>query len=219
MDRAIVAAGIAGVLLAAAAGAADPRSALGAYSVSFLGVGGQSALTAFDTGVDKGFAEVYSPVVESAMFVSRRVELGFSMNPWIGISQPETRDGRGRERVSAFAADVLLRLYPGNPAGDWHPYLEIAEGPSWATERVPSTGTQFNFLTQIGCGIVLVRKDRWNLQAGYRLVHFSNAGLGRHNPSWNFNGLLLGGRWTPDLPRASAARPELSDLPAPGGSR
>ena len=172
------------------------RSPLGRYTVSLLGVAGQSTLTTFETSLDKGFAEVYSPVVETTMFISRRTELGISVNPWIGVSQPVTRDGRGRERVSAFAADILLRWYPGNLAWKVHPYLEIADGPSYALSRVPSTGTQFNFLSQLGAGLLLARRGAWSIHAGYRLVHFSNAGLGRHNPSWNFNGLLLGGRWT-----------------------
>ena len=188
----------------AGAGGESPREALGQYSVSVLGVGGQSTLTSLETRVDKGFAEVYSPALETSMFVSRRLELGISVNPWIGISQPVTRDGHGRERATAFAADVLGRLYPGNLAGDWHPYVEIAEGPSYATERVPATGTQFNFLTEIGAGFVVVRRDRWWIQAGYRLVHFSNAGFGAHNPSWNFNGVVLGARWMPRLSRAAS---------------
>ena len=199
--------------------AESPREALGRYSVSFLGVAGQSTLTTFDTGVDKGFAEVYAPAVETAMFVSRRIELGFSVDPWIGVSQPVTRDGRGRERVSAFAADLLVRYYPGDLWRDWRPYVELAEGPSYATERVPSTGTQFNFLSEVGFGFVIVRRDRWRLQAGYRLVHFSNAGLGAHNPSWNFNGLLLGGRWSPRPSPRPAADPGGPDLPRASGSR
>lgn len=195
--RSIAVMACAAALAPAAARAESPRASLGTCSVTVLGVGGQSTLTTFDTAVDKGFAEVYAAGIETARFVSRRVELGFSVHPFIGISQPVTRDGRGRERVSAFAADLLLRFFPGDLSRLWRPYVEIAGGPSWATERVPATGTQFNFLTQIGFGIVFARKDRWNLQAGYRLVHFSNAGLGSHNPSWNFNGLLLGARWSP----------------------
>lgn len=186
------------VLACAAARGQTSPSPLGRYSISLLGVAGQSTLTTLDTSVDKGFAEVYSPVVETTMFVSRRTELGFSVNPWIGISQPVTREGRGRERVSAFAADILLRWYPGKLSWKVHPYLEIADGPSYALRRVPSTGTRFNFLSQLGAGFVIARPGRWSIHAGYRLVHFSNAGLGEHNPSWNFNGLLLGGRWNAD---------------------
>jgi hypothetical protein len=183
-------------LVSATTRAQTAPSPLGRYSISALGVAGQSTLTTFETNVDKGFAEVYSPVVETTMFISRRTELGISVNPWIGISQPVTRDGKGRERVSAFAADILLRWYPGNLSWKVHPYLEIADGPSYALSRVPSTGTQFNFLTQLGAGFLLACRGAWSLHVGYRLVHFSNAGLGQHNPSWNFNGLLLGGRWT-----------------------
>ena len=195
MNRRSVVAGIAGVLLASSGRAADPRSTLGEYAFSLSGVAGQSTLTSFDTGTPKGFAEVYAPVVETSMFVSRRTEIGFSMNPWIGVRQPVTREGRGRQSVSAAAVDVFVRWFPGD-LGAVHPYLEIADGPSYALERVPSTGTRFNFLSQGGFGVILSRRPGWSWQVGYRLVHFSNAGLGRHNPSWNFNGLLLGGRWS-----------------------
>ena len=193
MSRRSVVAGIAGILLAGAARAAEPRSTVGEYAFSLLGVAGQSTLTTFDTRTPKGFAEVYGPVVETSMFVSRRTEIGFSMNPWIGVRQPVTREGRGRESVSAAAVDIFVRWFPGDFA-TLHPYLELAEGPSYALERVPSTGSRFNFLSQGGFGVILSRRAGWSWQAGYRLVHFSNAGLGRHNPSWNFNGLVLGGR-------------------------
>ena len=191
--RGIVTIGVAGLFAAAAA--ASPRSDLGEFSFSVLGIAGQSTLTSFDTGLPKGFAEVYDPVVETSMFVSRRTEIGFSMDPWIVVRQPTHRDGSGRETVSAAAVNVFARWFFGE-FGPVRPYLEIADGPSYALRPVPSSGTRFNFLTELGAGLVVRRGARLSWQIGYRLVHFSNAGLGRHNPSWNFNGLLLGGRWS-----------------------
>jgi len=190
----IVTIGLAG-LVAASAAAADPRADLGEFSFSVLGVAGQSTLTSFDTSLPKGFAEVYDPVVETGMFVSRRTEIGFSMNPWIVVRQPAHRNGTGRETVSATAVNVFARWFLADLA-PVRPYLEIADGPSYARRPVPSSGTRFNFLTEVGAGIVLRRRAGLSWQVGYRLVHFSNAGLGRHNPSWNFNGLLVGRRWS-----------------------
>lgn len=174
---------------------APPRDALGEFSFSALGVAGQSTLTSFETTEPKGFAEVYDPVIETSMFVSRRVELGFSMDPWIVVRQPNHRDGTGRETVSAAAVNVVARWFFAD-FRPFEPYLEIADGPSYARRRVPSSGTQFNFLTELGAGLVFRPRRGFSWQLGYRLVHFSNAGLGKHNPSWNFNGLLIGGRWS-----------------------
>lgn len=166
----------------------------GRWTFSVLGVAGQNFLRTYHTSLDKGFSEMGTAAVEAERFVSRRLEIGLAVHPLIVISQPETRAGEGRESVEAFAADLMARWYPGPLSWRVRPYVEIAEGPLYALRRVPSSGTRFSFLGQLGVGLTLPRKGPWAVVIGYRLVHISNAGIGEHNPSWNYHGLVLGGR-------------------------
>jgi hypothetical protein len=166
----------------------------GRWNVSVMGTAGQNFLRSFDTSQNKGFSEMGTVAVEVEKFVSRRIEVGVAAHPLMLIRQPETRDGRGQEDVVAFAADLMARWYPGPFEWRVRPYVEIAEGPLYAVRPVPSSGTRFNFLGQLGFGLTFPGKGPWTVVAGYRWVHISNAGIGEHNPSWNYNGLLLGGR-------------------------
>jgi hypothetical protein len=176
-------------LLAGRSLAQDAADGLGRKSLSIVGVAGQSFHTSFH-----GFAETAGPVVELSKFVSRRLELGLDVHPVIWISQPQGRNGEGRENVPALAVDVILRWYPGPLAARLLPYVEVADGPFYSRRRTPTEGTRLNFLTQAGAGLVWRTGERWSTVVGYRWVHISNANLGEKNPAWNFHGLLLGGR-------------------------
>lgn len=167
---------------------------LGRWTVSILGVAGQNFARTFDTSLDKGFSEIGTAAVEAERFVSRRTEIGFAVHPLVVISQPQTRAGQGRESVEAFATELTARWYPAPFSWRARPYVEIAEGPFYALRRVPSSGTRFNFLGQLGFGLTLPRRGSWAIVVGYRWVHISNAGTGEHNPSWNYHCLVLGGR-------------------------
>jgi len=167
----------------------DP-SPFGRSTLSVLLIGGKNFLAA-----RHGLAESFLPTIDAGKFVSRRVEVGLDFHPWIGIRQPVNDNGDGGyENVTAFALDVYGRWYPGPFAWTLRPYLEVAEGPFYATRRVPAAGSRFNFLTQIGAGVSvpILPGDRWSVVVGYRVVHISNADTYRRNPSWNFNGIVLG---------------------------
>ncbi|HEY6065693.1 MAG TPA: acyloxyacyl hydrolase, partial [Thermoanaerobaculia bacterium] len=76
----------------------------------------------------------------------------------------------------------------------WRPYVELAAGPLYATGRVPAAGSRANFLVQPGAGITHPIKavGPWSAVLGLRVVHISNAGTYRRNPSWNFWGIVVG---------------------------
>jgi hypothetical protein len=48
-----------------------------------------------------------------------------------------------------------------------------------------SVGTNFEFGDLIGLGVKLGEKDQFEI--GYRLIHYSNAGISANNPGINFH--------------------------------
>ena len=142
-----------------------------------------------------GQAESILPTIDAGKFVSRRLELGLDFHPWIGIRQPRHDNGDGGYKdATAFALDVYGRWYPAPISWTYSPYLELAEGPFYSPRRVPHDGSRFNFLTQVGAGVSvpILPGNSWSVVVGYRIVHISNASLYPRNPSWNFNGIVLG---------------------------
>lgn len=178
------------ILLFPLCAAAQQPTPLGRTTLSVMGIGGQNFLPG-----RHGFAEVATPTIDAGKFVSRRIEVGLDLHPWISIRQPVNDNGDGGfETVSAFAADLYGRWYPAPFTWKYRPYIEIAEGPFYAVHRVPAAGTRFNFLTQVGAGVSVPAPalDPWSIVVGYRYVHISNAGTGRRNPGWEFYGVVLG---------------------------
>jgi len=171
---------------------AEDPSPFGRKTLSVLAIGGDN----FAPG-RHGYAETLLPTIDTGRFVSRRLEVGLDIHPWIGIRQPVHDNGDGGyDSVTAFALDVYGRWYPAPFSWVWRPYLELAEGPLYAPRRVPHDGSRFNFLTQVGAGftVPIARDDPWCFVVGYRIVHISNAGTYYRNPSWNFHGVVLGFR-------------------------
>ncbi len=169
---------------------AEDPSPFGRKTLSVMAIGGKN----FAPG-RHGLAESFLPTIDAGKFVSRRIEIGLDFHPWIGIRQPVNDNGDGGyKNVSAFALDVYGRWYPAPVFWTYRPYLELAEGPFYAPRRVPPAGSRFNFLTQIGAGVSapILPGDAWSVVLGYRIVHISNGDTYRRNPSWNFNGVLLG---------------------------
>jgi hypothetical protein len=94
--------------------------------------------------------------------------------------------------LGGFTVGTRLRW-----AGDgWRPLLDVAVGVSHATERIPPSGTQFNYLAVIGGGaerrvgaVLVAVTGRW--------LHASNNGReGRHlNPDIQSLGTLVSVGW------------------------
>jgi len=178
-----------GLFLPLRAAAEDP-SPFGRRTLSVMAIGGDN----FAPG-RHGFARTILPTIDLGKFTSRRLEVGFDVHPWIGFRQPVNDNGDGGvESVSAFALDVYGRWYPAPFPWAYRPYVELAEGPFYSLRRVPAAGSRFNFLTQVGAGVTarIAPGDAWSVVLGYRIVHVSNASTYRRNPSWNFNGVVIG---------------------------
>jgi hypothetical protein len=180
--------GAALLLLALLAAPARSEEAPSARSVAFGALAGQRFYP-----TSHGFSEFAGAFADVGMFVSRRLELGFDLQPIMLIRQPESHPGgTARETVPAAALDIVLRWFSGPSLLGARWYLEVAEGPFWSWHPVPAGGTRFNFLTQAGTGLLFPAGKGWTVLAGYRWVHISNADLGDRNPAWNYHALVLG---------------------------
>lgn len=64
----------------------------------------------------------------------------------------------------------------------WSFYVDAGAGVVGFTDKVPSSGTQFNFTPQAGAGFSVDVGNNARLMAGARWHHISNASLHRDNP-------------------------------------
>jgi hypothetical protein len=169
----------------------------GDLNVGIFGMAGQGFHQ--ELGRGQGFSEFGAAGLEAARSVSRRVELQIELQPLMLVRQPLEHPRGKRDTVAAFALDVGLRWFPGPADWRWAPYFEILDGPFYSPRRVPTTGSRFNFLTQVGFGADLPSGKRWHPRVFARWVHISDAGTGRHNPDWDYWAIGYGAGF--DLPR------------------
>ena len=74
----------------------------------------------------------------------------------------------------------------------WRPYFATNVGFVMFEERVPATGTKFNYTWDFGVGAqIFVREDQ-ALTLGYDWKHISNAYSGETNPGFDANILYVG---------------------------
>ena len=140
-------------------------------------------------------------------------ELGRSMSPQATIAltggianvwQPRSwfgdQHGGGNESVRALTAAVRFRYTP-RPSSIVRPYLEVATGPMIAERRVPASTSHFNFMSDVGAGLLLNAQGRNPVFAGYRFMHISNGGFSPRNSGWNVSAVVVGAQLRIDTPR------------------
>jgi hypothetical protein len=95
------------------------------------------------------------------------------------------------ETAHAFGVSALVKynIWTGTR---WVPFLEGGGGVSYASVNVPRTGTNFNFMAQIGGGVQYAIGDRSTLDLRAIYHHISNANISRDNPSLNSLQFLAG---------------------------
>jgi len=91
------------------------------------------------------------------------------------------------------AVNVLLR-WSALDLGKTVVFIEGGGGLSYATGKVPSEGTRFNYVSQTGVGLLRSISPRVDLLGGARWLHVSNNGLDgrRRNPDIQALGLYVG---------------------------
>jgi len=143
----------------------------------------------------QGFSEFVSPVIAVGRPLSGRLEGQLELHPGIVIRQPTTQPPTAvRQTVWAAALEIGLRWYPMPREWKWTPYVEVINGLLGARHRVPPRGTNFNFLTQAGAGLILPLGRRWHPFVAARWFHISNGNLGRYNPAWDHWSIGAGSR-------------------------
>src|SRR5438552_6522142 len=121
------------LLLSPLRSSAEDPSPFGRTTLSVMAIGGKN----FAAG-RHGLAESLLPTIDAGKFVSRRLEVGLDLHPWIGIRQPVNDNGDGGyKNVTAFALDVYGRWYPAPLSWTCRPYVELAEAPFYAPRRWP----------------------------------------------------------------------------------
>lgn len=91
----------------------------------------------------------------------------------------------------AGIAPIGLRLdYEG--FGWWRPYFATNVGFLMFEERIPATGTKFNYTWDFGVGAQLFVADDQAITLGYDFKHISNAYSGEENPGFDANLFYVG---------------------------
>lgn len=91
----------------------------------------------------------------------------------------------------AGIAPIGLRLaYEG--FDHWRPYFASSVGFLMFEERIPATGTKFNYTWEFGVGAQLFVTDDQAITLGYSFHHLSNAYSGEENPGFDSNILYAG---------------------------
>ncbi|MEC4889102.1 MAG: acyloxyacyl hydrolase [Nitrospira sp.] len=99
------------------------------------------------------------------------------------------------EPITAYGIGFTPKLvYTSTAFGRVRPFLEAGGGPVWTDlgGRVPEQPGQFNFLVWGGAGCSYHMTRAWTIDAGYRVMHISNAGTRQPNSGLNFGLPFLG---------------------------
>ena len=162
-----------------------------AQTLSFYGTAGRTPETWH------GHANIEMLNLEYAHPLSPRTELGFVLSP-ASVLQPKSwfgdDYGDGNERVRALAGSLLLRRRFHRDSARVQFYAEGSTGPMLAEKPVPASTSRFNFISQLGVGLVVMPATRTPLVIGYRYQHISNGGYSPRNPGLNVSSLVVGVR-------------------------
>jgi hypothetical protein len=111
---------------------------------------------------------------------------GFSLGAEVsgyGISQPVNN-------AAAGAAGVVFR-HQVLDGGNSSLFFDVAASAFWATDDVPASGTQWNYVTQAGVGATQRLSDDSLLMLGVRFFHLSNADLHGDDKNPALNGISV----------------------------
>lgn len=102
---------------------------------------------------------------------------------------------RTYEPITAYGVGFTPKLvYTVTNFGPVSPFVEAGGGPVWTDlgGRVPEQPGQVNFLGWGGAGCMYQVTPSWAIQAGYRVMHISNAGTRAPNSGLNVGLPFLG---------------------------
>lgn len=97
--------------------------------------------------------------------------------------------------MTAYGIGLTPKMvYTSTALGRVRPFIEGGGGPVWTDlgGRIPEQPGQFNFLVWGGAGGAYYFTPSWAVQAGYRVMHISNANTRQPNSGLNFGLPFLG---------------------------
>lgn len=100
-----------------------------------------------------------------------------------------------RDSITAYGIGLTPKMvYTSTAFGRVRPFIEGGAGPVWTDlgGRIPEQPGQFNFLIWGDAGCAYYFTPAWAIQAGYRVMHISNAGTRSPNSGLNFGLPYLG---------------------------
>jgi len=106
------------------------------------------------------------------------------------LSQIDGSGSGGNNGITVVGITPTLTLFSPKSPG----YLEFGIGAHYFDEKQinsrKSVGTHFEFGDFLGFGLRL--GSRQQFEVGYRVIHFSNAGISSNNPGLDFHQIRLG---------------------------
>lgn len=159
-------------LLANSSAHAQPSLALS------LGSGSDADIAQVSLTTNKGF---WSHQFQSGWAVKAHLDLN--------IAQIDGKLAGANKGIVVLGVTPTLRFEPKSSPG----FIEFGIGAHYFDEKTinngKSVGTHFEFGDLLGIGMKFGGKQQF--EAGYRIIHYSNAGMSTNNPGLDFHQLRL----------------------------
>ena len=154
-------------------GSVGPAQAMPSFALT-LGSGTDADLTQVSWITHKGF---WSHQFINGLLASTHLEFG--------IAEINGKLSGAKKGIVIVGVTPVLRFEPNKSPG----FFEFGIGANYFDQKRihsnKSVGTHFEFGDLIGLGVKFGEKDQFEI--GYRLIHYSNAGISSNNPGINFH--------------------------------
>ena len=143
----------------------------------------------FGSGTDADITQV--SLITHSGFWAHQFASGWAVNAHLefGLAEVNGKLSGANKGIVVAGVTPVLRFEPKKSPG----FFEFGIGANYFDQKRihsnKSVGTHFEFGDLIGVGFKAGDKDRF--QVGYRLIHYSNAGISANNPGINFHQIRL----------------------------
>jgi len=165
--------------------------AFGIFSLAFqFSANAQQLAVSAGSGTDGDIAQV--SLITNAGFWTYQTSGGLKLQAHLEstVSRIDGTGSGGSKGITVFGVTPTLTLTAPNSPG----YFELGVGAHYFDQKEinsrKSVGTHFEFGDFLGVGLRLGPKQQF--EVGYRVIHFSNAGMSSNNPGLDFHQLRLG---------------------------
>lgn len=108
----------------------------------------------------------------------------FEIEPFINtVISPDSNVEVGFNLLLKYAYPITKKLSP---------YIEGGVGALYMSQHTLEQSTQYNFLSQVGAGLIYFLKPGLGLNLGYRYRHLSNSSIKRPNKGINVGMIVAG---------------------------